>query len=234
MEDLIEVLDTYMEKTTNLKEFCKRCLETKRWSGNVVVMVVDAAFDSIGLNYFNSIVPKVIEFEEKFVNTGKIKNLNDLAGLQHDKVKNIWANERSWRVARSISSYLNRLRGKKELNDRETLRDWAASSGLKNWKENPIGSIKGVGLVTYQYLRMMGGIDTSMPDKIVRRIIDEILEKAKVEMPTKGGIELIETINRIGFVSNYRPIEICWMTWLIQSEGDQIRMEKYRDLFGRI
>jgi hypothetical protein len=32
------------------------------------------------------------------------------------------------------------------------------------WWEDPVGSIKGVGLVTFQYLRMMGGVDTVMPD----------------------------------------------------------------------
>jgi len=36
---------------------------------------------------------------------------------------------------------------------------------LENWREDPIGRIKGVGLITFQYLRMMGGIDTVMPDK---------------------------------------------------------------------
>jgi hypothetical protein len=32
----------------------------------------------------------------------------------------------------------------------------------------------------------------------------------------------------------YRPIELCWMTWLIQPEGRKIRMEKYRDILPKI
>jgi len=43
-----------------------------------------------------------------------------------------------------------------------------------------IGRIKGVGLVTFQYLRMMGGIDTVMPDKIVKGVINKILVKARI------------------------------------------------------
>lgn len=43
-----------MSRTTGLGRFCDRCLRTERWGGNVVLMVVDAAFDSICLNYFNS------------------------------------------------------------------------------------------------------------------------------------------------------------------------------------
>jgi hypothetical protein len=48
--------------------------------------------------------------------------------------------------------------------DKSALRTWAANARLENWWEDPIGSIKGVGLVTFQYLRMMGGVDTVMSD----------------------------------------------------------------------
>jgi hypothetical protein len=44
-------------------------------------MVVDAAFTSIGLNYFTAVVPKVEEFSEKFVKSGKIKILKILRKL---------------------------------------------------------------------------------------------------------------------------------------------------------
>ena len=42
-------------------------LRTERWRGSVVLMVVDAAFTSIGLNYFTAVVPKVEEFNRDFV-----------------------------------------------------------------------------------------------------------------------------------------------------------------------
>lgn len=72
----------------------------------MVLMVVDAAFDSIGLNYFNSIVPKVVDFEEDFIKNGKVNDLKDLSELPYEWVKNIWANKRSWNVANSVASYL--------------------------------------------------------------------------------------------------------------------------------
>ncbi|KXB02225.1 hypothetical protein AKJ45_02125 [candidate division MSBL1 archaeon SCGC-AAA261F19] len=229
-----DVIDPYMAKTSGLEKFCDRCLRTERWSGNVVLMIVDAAFDSIGLNYFTAIVPKVIKFEEKFVENGRVKNLKDLSDLSHQRVRSMWGNERSWKVAQSVASYLHDLGERENLSDKKAFRFWASNSSLENWKENPIGEIKGVGLTTYQYLRMMGGIDTAMPDKIVRRVIEEILDKADVNMPTKGDLELIRTIDRMAEISRYRPIEICWMAWLVQSEGGRIRMEKYRDVLGRI
>jgi hypothetical protein len=42
-------------------------------------MVVDAAFTSIGLNYFTTVVPKVEAFNKKFVESERIRNLKELA-----------------------------------------------------------------------------------------------------------------------------------------------------------
>ena len=54
-----EIVDSYMKKVSGIKEHCERCLRTERWGGSVVLMVVDAAFTSIGLNYFTAVVPKI-------------------------------------------------------------------------------------------------------------------------------------------------------------------------------
>ena len=81
---------------------------------------------------------------------------------------------------------------------------------------------------------MMGGVDTAMPDKIVRKVVEQILNEAGLDMPTQGDMELTQTIDRMSELSGYRPIEICWMTWLIQSEGNMMRMDKYRNLLDRI
>jgi hypothetical protein len=50
-------------------------------------MVVDAAFTSIGLNYFTAVVPKVEEFNRKFVESGKIRSLKDLAESNVDELR---------------------------------------------------------------------------------------------------------------------------------------------------
>lgn len=39
-------------------------------------------------------------------------------------------------------------------------RTWARNACLENWKEDPVDRIKGVGIVTFQYLRMISGVDT--------------------------------------------------------------------------
>ena len=233
-EDLSWIIDKYMSRTSGLKEHCDRCLQTQRWGGSVVLMVVDAAFTSIGLNYFTAVVPRIMKFEGELITTGKIQNLVDLGAIRLNDAQLIWRNKRSWQVAKNVASYLHNLAAAENLDDRAALRRWAASSCLERWREDPIGRTNGVGITTFQYLRMMGGIDTAMPDKIVRKVVKQILHEADVDMPTEEDVGLVNTIDRMAILSGYRPIEICWMTWLIQSEGNVIRMEKYRKVLGRI
>jgi hypothetical protein len=229
MNSLKKIVDSYMQKVPGLKEHCERCLRTERWNGNVVLMIVDAAFTSIGLNYFTAVIPKVEEFNKKFIENGKIKNLKDLSKANINELRNVWKNKRSWIIAKEIASYLSKLSN----NDKEALRAWAKNAKIENWKEDPIGRIKGVGLITFQYLRMMGGIDTIMPDKIVKKVINEILEKAGLK-PINDDIEFIKKAEEIALACGYRPIELCWMTWLIQTEGKIMRMEKYSKILPKI
>ena len=93
-----------MQKVSGIEEHCERCLKTERWGESVVLMVVDAAFTSIGLNYFTAVVPKVEEFNEKFVESGRIKTLRDLVKADINELRNVWRNKRSWSIAKKIAS----------------------------------------------------------------------------------------------------------------------------------
>ena len=217
-----------MCRVSGLDVYCSRCLRGERWGGCVVLMVVDAAFTSIGLNY-TAVVPKVEEFSKRFVVSGRIRNLKELAAADINELREVWKNRRSWAIAKGIASYLSTLSD----DDKTALRACASNARLENWREDPIGRIKGVGLVTFQYLRMMGGVDTVMPDKIVKRVVNEILVKAGLES-VEDDMEFIRKAEQIALSCGYRPIELCWMTWLIQPEGRKIRMEKYRDILPKI
>ncbi|NWG09155.1 MAG: hypothetical protein HXX80_02395 [Nitrososphaerales archaeon] len=228
MSLLKRIVDSYMQKVSGLKEHCDRCLRTERWGGSVVLMVVDAAFTSIGLNYFTAVVPKVEEFNKKFAETGRIRNLKDLAKADINELRKVWRNNRSWIIAKNIASYLSTLN-----DDKSALRTWARNASLEKWREDSIGRIKGVGIITFQYLRMMGGIDTVMPDKIVKKVINEILEKAGLE-PVNEDMAFIKKVEEVALTCGYEPIELCWMAWLIQPEGKMMRMEKYSRVLPKI
>ena len=96
----------------------------------MVLMVVDAAFTSIG---FTAVVPKVEVFSKKFVETGKIKNLRDLAEADRDGLRTVWKNKRSWVVATNTAAYPFTL----SVDDRSALRTWARNAKPENWREDP-------------------------------------------------------------------------------------------------
>ena len=230
---LKEAADSYMQQVPEVSDYIERCLRTERWDGYVVLMIVDAAFTSIGLNYFQSVVPRVEQFRREFVETGRIRTVEDLAAADESELARIWKNKRSWQMAKAVASYLARIKKEKGFDDRQVFTDWARNATLDNWEEDPIGRIKGVGINSYQYLRMMGGVDTVMPDKIVKRVIAEMLAKANVPMPATD-IEFVKFMERIGPEVGYKAIALCWMTWMIQSEAGMSRMDKYAELLTRI
>lgn len=223
------IVDGYMGKVSGLSEYCERCLRSERWGGSVVLMVVDAAFTSIGLNYFTAVVPKVEEFSRRFVESGKVSRLRDLVDADLAELRAVWRNMRSWLMAKGVAAYLITVNG----DDKTALRTWAKNARLDGWRLDPVGRIKGVGLVTFQYLRMMGGVDTVMPDKVVKRVLNEIFVRAGLE-PVNDDIEFIRRVEEVASACGYRPIELCWMTWLIQPEGERMRMEKYSKILSKI
>ena len=233
MSKLKEAVDSYMQQVPEVREYCQRCLKTERWQGNIVLMVVDAAFTSIGLNYFQAVVPKVDKFRQEFVEPGRVRTLEDLAAANDDELEKIWRNKRSWQMAKSVASYLAGVKKEKGLDDRQAFIYWAKHARLDGWEKDPIGEIKGVGINSFQYLRMMGGIDTVMPDKIVKRVIAEILAKANMEMPSTD-IDFVRLMEHMASEVGYRAIELCWMTWMVQSEAGMSRMEKYSSLLHKI
>ena len=230
---LKEAVDSYMQQVPEVSDYIERCLRSERWDGNVVLMVVDAAFTSIGLNYFQSVVPRVEQFRQEFVEAGKIGTLEDLAAANNAELEQVWRNKRSWQMAKSVASYLAGIKKEKRFDDRQALIYWARHASLDDWETNPIGRIKGVGINSFQYLRMMGGIDTVMPDKIVKRVIAEMLAKANMKMPLTD-IEFVKFMERMAPEVGYKAIALCWMTWMIQSEAGMSRMEKYAALLPKI
>lgn len=231
--NLNKIVDSYMKKVPMVHEHCNRCLASARWHSNAVLMVVDAAFDSIGLNYFQSVVPKVELFRKAYMETSEIRSLEDLVKADDLKLKEICKNARSWKVAREIARYLVTLKKKYRLDDRAALIRWAKGAPLSGWEMDPVGSVNGVGINTYQYLRMMGGVDTVMPDKIVKKVIYEILNKANIPFPGSD-LEFIALVEKLAPQTGYKAIELCWMTWLIQSEAGLSRTEKYASLLPNI
>ncbi|MEM3761802.1 MAG: hypothetical protein QXW49_03735 [Archaeoglobaceae archaeon] len=114
---LRDLVNEMLKDLQEIRVHCDRCLATQRYRGNVVLMLVDASFTSIGLNYFKSIVPKIFEFRNRFT----MNSLKELANAKIEDLTVVWRNRRSWNVAVESARYLTKLGD----NDREALRLWA-------------------------------------------------------------------------------------------------------------
>lgn len=221
-ERLKIVVNDYLEKAPEAERYCNLCLSCQRWGGNPVLIVLDAAFTSIGMKYFSIVVPAVLKFESGHVDL--IKSLSNLADADIEPLRAIWRNARSWNVAQEMARQLISIQNEMNLEkERDALIYWANHTSHIQWKEDPIGRISGIGINTFQYLRMMGGADTVMPDRIVRQIINSILEESGKIMPVKDEIELIETVHHIGKITDHSPAELCWMCWLFEPGLEKVR-----------
>lgn len=232
-KELVSIIKSYMQQVPQVHILCRRCLETQRWQGNILSMIADAAFTSTGLNYFLTVVPAVLLFNQIFLETGRLPTTEQLCHIPEAELQTVWKNRRSWQVAQNICAYLTSRRQAGCEDDREALRSWATDSSLAEWKNDPIGSINGVGINTFQYLRMMGGIDTVMPDKIVKKILGKIHNEAGIDIPYTD-MEFITYVEQLAPRTGYRAIEFCWMTWLVQSEAALMETNKYTSILENI
>jgi len=204
--------DRYEEFLEVAKQGEQRCFDGKRWSGHAVLVVVDAALDSIGLNYFQIVVPRVRRFYDSYVKTGEIHSCEDMSKLspEDSRLKKIINNKRVWEVAISISKELNRIKREKAMeSDYAALRLWAKNSSYENWQHDPIGKIKGIGFITFQYLRMQAGVDTTMPDKVIKKAVRE-----DFGIEAKDDIEFIKKVALLSSKVGYSQIVLCWAIWL--------------------
>ncbi len=223
LEELGRRLREAARGAPHLRAFTERCLSSMRWGGSATLMVIDAALTSTGLSYFTAVAPRVLAVKEDLVDTGRLATLSDLASADVDYLLRYWGNRRAWEVARGVARALLPLPG---ADDRSRLRAWASSSSLRGWRSDPVGSVRGVGLVTYQYLRMMGGVDTAMPDRVVIGFLGRLSEGLGVSVPP-GGEEFVEFVELASPALGMRPVEVTWLAWLMDSEGERVLQGKY-------
>lgn len=121
-----------------------RCFRGERWKGHAILIIVDAALDSIGLNYFQIVVPRVRRFYQNYVQTGQIATLEALSKLtaEDPRLRRIMNNGRCWQAAINICKEMVKIKEENHLgSDFAALRFWAEGASHEGWREDPIGRI---------------------------------------------------------------------------------------------
>ncbi len=198
--------------------FAKLCRVGKRWEGKAILVVLDACLDSTGLNYFTVVVPKVNYFREKYVKTGIVSKCSDFKKLKEKELLSMFKNKRVWDTMKSICMFITeKNNGENEI---KTLKKWAENADPFNFKKDELGRIKGIGINTFQYLRIQSGIDTIMPDKIIMKWISNNFKGVKT--PYECIIEGAKISKALGISET----ELCWAIWIKESgELNRIKVE---------
>jgi len=154
---------------------------------NPILILVDAVL-SMNRKYDSFVVPRV-----KLIRKSGIKTLEEVLKAIEDKGINgfciVWNYNHPERVEilkRLANKFLQIKKELKVSNDLLVLKEWAKQSTAIDY---PKFGVKGIGFVTYQYLRLMCGADTTKPDVHLKRAVKEGVGK---KLPEAEVVQLVE------------------------------------------
>lgn len=214
-DDVQSVLDEYAEAASpQYHQHAEKFQNLERWTGSdPVVLVMDAAGSATGLNYKNIVKPAVEAFRDEFVDSGKVTTFEDMIELEHDSEF-----EAAFRIGRPNIAYdvpgVLLENADEEDDDLALLQSWAENADPKRYVDDPVGAVKGIGLATFQYLRMIAGANTVKPDIQVRRFIEELeAEHPSFDLDSSSSIAVLESCEWLASRSTYSMIEIDQIAW---------------------
>jgi hypothetical protein len=221
MSRIQDVIDEYAEDseyTTKSEKF----LNLDRWTGDdPILLLADAAGTTTGQNYFSHVKPSVETFREVFLETGRINSLDSLSKLDRNDsdIVQIFEADRKRRVLIDGAEAIADVTGSDDL---DRLQRWARDASPDRYTEDPFGRINGVGLRTFQYLRMNAGVDTIKPDIQVKRFVEAVAEE--IETPHLDGSNDQAVLKSCKWIANeteYRMIELDQIAWWHFSDADE-------------
>lgn len=144
---------------------------------NSVDICMDAVL-SIRRKYYAFVVPRLEQFRNK---NPEIRSLHTLLMLiqssGHEEFCNIWNYNHLVRV-QLLESLIRRFitynTENNFQNELEGMKDWAKRSSPKDYRNF---GVKGIGLATFQYLRMLLGVQTVKPDVHIKNSIGIVLNR---------------------------------------------------------
>jgi hypothetical protein len=138
---------------------------------NPVLILVDAVL-SMNRKYDSFVVPRVELIRKRGIKTLE-EALKTIEGEGINGFCKIWNYNHPERVEilkRLINRYLQVKKDLKIDDDLTALKEWGRRSTVRDYKDL---NVKGIGFVTYQYLRLMCGADTTKPDIHLKRAVKE-------------------------------------------------------------
>lgn len=147
---------------------------------NAVLICLDAVL-SINRKYYNFVVPRIKNFQENYSDINTLTKLQEL--IQNSSVEQfskIWNYNHPQRI-KILTTLVSNLINFADIKSSDSseielnkLQMWANSVNVYNYKDF---NVPGIGIATYQYIRMLLRVKTVKPDVHIKRYISSILNK---------------------------------------------------------
>ena len=161
--------------------------------GNPVLVCMDAVL-SINRRYDSFVVPRLNYFKEKYPDMTDLVRLKRLVQeVGYDGFCIVWNYRHPTRVIlleRLAARYIKHNLEYGFADELQGMRHWARSVSVIDYKQF---GVEGIGLATFQYLRMMLGVSTVKPDVHIKRAMEAALGRRTNEIES---ISLLEEASK--------------------------------------
>ncbi|HSW62016.1 MAG TPA: hypothetical protein VLH56_01650 [Dissulfurispiraceae bacterium] len=144
---------------------------------NPVLICLDAVL-SINRKYAAFVVPRIKHFQENYAQICTLKGLAHLLReLGYDGFHVVWQYRHTGRamtLERLLNRYIEYADVVAVTDDLTAMKDWATKSSVMDYRTF---RVRGIGLATFQYLRMMLGVSTVKPDVHIKRAVSMALNR---------------------------------------------------------
>ncbi len=192
-----------------------------RWTGDdPLVLLAEAAAASTGQRYLTGVRPTAERFRETFVGSGRLDSYAELAAveLDDDELVEAFGAERKRRVLLEAADALAGRAG----DDLTALRSWAAEADVYRYDEDPIGAVAGVGPATFQYLRMLAGVDTVKPDPPTVELVEGLADGLEDSpLDATEPLRTVASCEWLACETGYRRLEIDRIAWWHAADEDE-------------
>ena len=190
-----------------MKNAAKYTVKSKQSPAISLMNVVLAANRNYNLQVVNNI--NKVKSDYPGLTIKKLETLLRTKFKTSEELKEMWGHddEKKYKV---LAALVKEIRDMDKASttvesDYEVMKKWARSVSVKDWENDPISQIKGIGLATFQHLRMSFGINTVKPDQRVKEVLQKAFECFKLSTTSKNTILAVEEIAEI---TGYKVLQI--------------------------
>ena len=178
---------------------------------NPVLILVDVVL-SMNRRYNSFVIPRVVLIKKSGIKTfEKILETIDNQGIEgFCKLWNYKHPERVEILKRLVNKYMQIKKELKITDDLLVLKEWAKQSNIVDY---PKFGVKGIGFVTYQYLRLMCGADTTKPDVHLKRAVKEGTGKKLTE------VKIVQIVEETAKGLNIKARQLDYALWCYYSKS---------------